>query len=629
MCKLVGIYVTLIVGVLIVPGIALEINADGQKGVVRTLSATTSGTGMLNVGSGFTFAQSADYFKGSVQNGSFAPITGPDGMPVEESQIETSRLFSSNIYLSLNPLSFLTFAISLPYYYDWSGISRVSDGGIGDLRLSSKIAIPSGVKGFYQGCYISGTIPVGMKRNGMFPRHSYLLEDENNTTATSFYSVNSATLTGALLLTLDISVFRSQIPLQVHANLGGSAASSNANHRNLILGNIAVEYAPAHFLSLFVDLSGEVRISNLSTTVKLREDPVILTPGLKITTPSGLYLYLAGDFSLSSKDRGFRVNHKPQSGGARDYAYSTGVIPAYGAQFILGWNGFMTIQDDDNDGIRNNVDRCPKYAEDTDGFEDTDGCPDLDNDLDGIPDREDTCPKDPEDKDGFKDNDGCPDNDNDGDSLVDIKDQCPNVAEDLDGFEDTDGCPDFDNDKDGITDSIDKCPNVAEDFEGFQDEDGCPDIDNDNDGLIDSIDKCPNESETFNNFQDDDGCPDTIKKESSIPARQILNGIQFRNNSPEMSFNSYQYIEPLIRQLKQSPEVEIEIRGHTDTLGGLSKNLSLTQMRAEAVRQYLISKGIDSRRIRAVGLGATDPIADNRTAAGRTKNRRIEVVRIK
>jgi outer membrane protein OmpA-like peptidoglycan-associated protein len=627
---LVRIYVLVVLGVVMtIPCNALEINTDGQKGVVRTLSATTFGTGTLNVGSGFTFAQSADYFKGSVKNGDFAPITGPDGKPVGESQIETARLFSSNIYLSLSPLSFLDLAISLPYYYDWSGISSVSDGGIGDLRLSSKIAIPSGFKGFHQGYYISGTIPVGMKKNGIFPRHSYLFENDNDNTATSYYSANSATLTGALLLTLDISDFRSQIPLQVHANIGGSATSSNANQRNLMLGNIAVEYTPAHFISFFVDLSGETRISNLSTDVKLREDPILLTPGLKITTPAGLYLYLAGDFSLSSTDLGSRVNQNPESGGARDYAYSTGVIPAYGAQFILGWNGFMTVQDDDKDGIRNNVDRCPKDAEDFDGFEDENGCPDLDNDLDGIPDRNDNCPNEPEDKDGFKDEDGCPDIDNDGDGLVDIKDQCPNVAEDLDGFEDTDGCPDLDNDKDGIADNKDKCPNIAEDFDGFQDDDGCPDLDNDNDGLNDSIDNCPNESETFNNFQDDDGCPDTVKKESSIPARQILTGIEFRNNGPEMTFNSYQYIEPLIRQLKQSPEVEIEVRGHTDTLGVFSKNLPLSQMRAEAVRQYLVLKGIDSRRIRAVGLGATDPIADNRTAAGRAKNRRIEVVRIK
>jgi outer membrane protein OmpA-like peptidoglycan-associated protein len=630
MRKSVGLYVLMMLGVILPEAApALMINTDGQKGVVRTLSATTFGMGTLNVGSGFIFAQSSDYFKGPVQNRDFASVSGPDGTPVIEPQIETARLFSSNIYLSVNPFSCLNFSISLPYYYDWSGISRVSDGGFGDLRLSSKIAIPSGLKGFYQGYFISGTIPVGMEKNGIFPRHSYIVENDDRETSTSFYSASSATLTGVLLLTLDIGAFQPQIPVQIHGNLGGSATSSNKNQRNLLLGNVAVEYSPVHFLTLFVDLSGEIRIGNLSADIKLTEDPILLTPGLKISTPAGLYLYLAGDFSLSSKDVYSRVNHNPQSGAAKDYAYSTGVIPSYGAQFILGWNGFMTIQDDDHDGIRNNVDRCPKDAEDLDGFEDKDGCPDLDNDKDGITDRNDSCTNAAEDKDGFNDDDGCPDYDNDGDGLVDIKDQCPNVAEDIDGFEDSDGCPDKDNDKDAVLDSVDKCPNEPEDFDLFQDDDGCPDPDNDKDGIVDVKDKCPQESETFNSFEDDDGCPDTVKKKSEIPTHQILTAIEFRNNGPEMTFNSYQFIEPLIRQLKQSPEVEIEIRGYSDTLGVLSKKLPLTQMRAEAVRQYLISKSINPRRIRAVGLGAANPIADNRTAAGRSQNRRIEVVRIK
>src|SRR5262249_978855 len=75
-----------------------------------------------------------------------------------------------------------------------------------------------------------------------------------------------------------------------------------------------------------------------------------------------------------------------------------------------------------------------------------------DRDHDGIPDDVDKCPDQPEDFDGYQDTDGCPDLDNDGDGIPDVQDQCPNQAEDLDGFEDSDGCPDLDNDKDGILD---------------------------------------------------------------------------------------------------------------------------------------------------------------------------------
>ena len=131
-----------------------------------------------------------------------------------------------------------------------------------------------------------------------------------------------------------------------------------------------------------------------------------------------------------------------------------------------------------------------------------------DHDGDGIPDSVDACPDEAEDKDGFQDEDGCPDADNDGDGIADGNDECPNEPEDKDGFQDDDGCPERDNDNDGIPDAADKCPNDAEDTDGFEDDDGCPDQDNDGDGFPDAKDKCPNDAETVNGFDDDDGCPD-------------------------------------------------------------------------------------------------------------------------
>jgi outer membrane protein OmpA-like peptidoglycan-associated protein len=98
--------------------------------------------------------------------------------------------------------------------------------------------------------------------------------------------------------------------------------------------------------------------------------------------------------------------------------------------------------DPDGDGVIGNDDKCPTVAEDRDGFEDQDGCPDPDNDKDGIPDVSDKCPNDPEDKDGFEDDDGCPDPDNDKDGIPDATDKCPNEPETRNGFQDDDGCPD-------------------------------------------------------------------------------------------------------------------------------------------------------------------------------------------
>jgi outer membrane protein OmpA-like peptidoglycan-associated protein len=305
--------------------------------------------------------------------------------------------------------------------------------------------------------------------------------------------------------------------------------------------------------------------------------------------------------------------------------------------------------DSDKDGRNDGFDRCPQDPEDVDGFEDADGCPDVDNDKDGICDQWvsaqgkqakysktckgiDKCPNAPEDIDGFQDDDGCPDYDNDADGIPDSLDQCPNAPEDRDGYADNDGCPDYDNDRDGIADTIDKCQSDPEDMDGFEDADGCPDPDNDKDGVPDILDRCPNAPETFNGYKDDDGCPDTLpkpKKDPDFPRQQIMRGIMFTNNTAELTFDSFQWLDPVAKTLKEYPEIEIEVRGYTDGMGNFAKNMQLSQMRAEAVRQYIVNQGIDSQRVRAAGFGPGSPIADNRTAAGRAQNRRIEIVRIK
>jgi hypothetical protein len=164
--------------------------------------------------------------------------------------------------------------------------------------------------------------------------------------------------------------------------------------------------------------------------------------------------------------------------------------------------------DTDGDGIEDTQDACPSEAEDVDGWEDEDGCPEADNDGDGRPDGEDPCPDEAEDADGFEDEDGCPDRDNDGDGIQDGYDSCPDDAEDEDGDRDEDGCPDNDTDRDGIEDADDQCPQEAEDFDGFGDEDGCPEEDFDEDGIPDVEDQCPDEAEDLDEFEDEDGCPE-------------------------------------------------------------------------------------------------------------------------
>jgi OmpA-OmpF porin, OOP family len=98
--------------------------------------------------------------------------------------------------------------------------------------------------------------------------------------------------------------------------------------------------------------------------------------------------------------------------------------------------------DPDGDGIAGDADKCPNLAEDKDGFEDEDGCPDPDNDKDGIPDALDKCPNQPETVNGIDDEDGCPEIDADGDGILGSRDKCPDEPETVNGYKDDDGCPD-------------------------------------------------------------------------------------------------------------------------------------------------------------------------------------------
>jgi outer membrane protein OmpA-like peptidoglycan-associated protein len=254
----------------------------------------------------------------------------------------------------------------------------------------------------------------------------------------------------------------------------------------------------------------------------------------------------------------------------------------------------------------------------------------FDQDEDGIPDKLDGEPLNPEDHDGFQDEDGIPDLDNDNDLIEDVNDGAPLEPEDRDGWQDDDGVPDPDNDGDGILDVDDIAPNAPEDIDGWQDEDGVPDTDNDGDGIPDSEDECPDEAEVRNGFQDEDGCPD------DIPLPPIFNRdafqleeVTFETGSAELTSDSFERLDTLAESLQDFPEVEIEIRGYTDDVGDAAANQSLSERRAESVRQYLINSGVSADRITAIGFGERHPIADNSTPEGRAQNRRIEMQRVK
>lgn len=233
--------------------------------------------------------------------------------------------------------------------------------------------------------------------------------------------------------------------------------------------------------------------------------------------------------------------------------------------------------------------------------------PPPDSDHDGYLDSEDQCPQEA----GVAPR-GCP-ADTDSDGVLDKDDFCPREAGPA-----PKGCPDPDPDHDGVPLPCDQCPKEV----GVKPT-GCPIRDTDGDGIFDDKDKCIDKPETKNGFEDYDGCPDNVpdavKKFSGV-----IEGIYFDKNKATIRAQSKGVLGNAAKVLKEYPSISLEISGHTSSEGDAAVNQRLSQERADAVKQWLVDNGVPPERLKTRGAGADEPIADNKTAAGREKNRRIE-----
>ncbi len=258
--------------------------------------------------------------------------------------------------------------------------------------------------------------------------------------------------------------------------------------------------------------------------------------------------------------------------------------------------------DTDGDGIYDRDDACPEVA----GLEAFNGCPDADGD--GIEDSKDACPNAA----GSKEMNGCPDAD--GDGVADKDDACPNEA----GIAAMGGCPDGDGD--GVADKDDACPAEA----GPAENKGCPWADKDGDSVLDKDDACPDVAGTVANK----GCPEVtaeVQKRLNDYARTIL----FDSGRSTLSPETTSVFVDIIGILNEYPNAKFTVEGHTDSQGAAANNQKLSESRANAVRDFLIEKGVGADRLQALGYGEDRPIADNKTRSGRKENRRTEINLIK
>ncbi len=231
-----------------------------------------------------------------------------------------------------------------------------------------------------------------------------------------------------------------------------------------------------------------------------------------------------------------------------------GVTPRWRLQLAVGARGLFDKPapppvdlDVDRDGVLGEADKCASLAEDHDGFEDADGCPDPDDDRDGVPDGRDACSR---------------------------------QAEDADGVADADGCPETDADADGVLDETDTCPLAAEDFDGFEDGDGCPEA-----GTAD---------------------PSAAFRTLSLPEQALF----FEVGSATLDANALATAREVARMLLKK-EGQVQLTGHADDQGPESRNDELSKQRAEAVKKVLVEAGVAADRLSVRGAGRKEPVTQS------------------
>lgn len=301
-----------------------------------------------------------------------------------------------------------------------------------------------------------------------------------------------------------------------------------------------------------------------------------------------------------------------------------------GVSFMLG---SKPVPDTDGDGVLNNRDRC---ADTPAGAQvDSRGCP-ADTDGDGVANGVDRCPNTAVG--ALVDALGCT-QDSDGDNIADGIDRCPDTQTGV--LVDASGCP-RDSDGDAIADGLDRCSDTPKG--ATVDALGCPG-DEDGDGVLDGLDRCPRTPVGAN--VNAAGCvqgqpprqPAAAPRDTGPPARtpvapvprqldgaaMVLDNVTFGTGSARLLSGSYVELDSIAKVLTANPTLRVEIGGHTEASGSAADDMHLSTLRAEAVRNYLVAKGVPFQQVVARGYGGTRPRTPDTTPRGRAANRRMEL----
>jgi hypothetical protein len=332
-------------------------------------------------------------------------------------------------------------------------------------------------------------------------------------------------------------------------------------------------------------------------------------PGPVICGSSGALLIGAGMRVGLTPDllvRGDLLMSRNKSEQVDETVNLTNIGLGLGLSYMLG---SKAIPDSDGDGILENRDRCPDTP--SGAQVDGTGCP-SDSDADGVPDGVDRCANTPP---GASVNaNGCT-QDSDGDNIADGLDRCPDTESGV--LVDPSGCP-KDSDGDSIPDGLDRCSETPSG--ATVDALGCPG-DEDGDGVLDGLDRCPRTptGATINAT----GCP--TGQGAATPEPQAAPPPARTPGTARLRPESFVALDSISQILQADTSLRVEIGAHTGAGGTPAQNQHLSNLQADAVRTYLVTKGVNFQQVQARGYGGTVPLTTDNTPRGRAANVRVEI----